>query len=73
MAANAHAIAVRVAAKPRVAQQGTMFVGLGKPIELIVIVVTLLAYGCPIQAIVHAYGLEERTVESPAGSGREAW
>jgi len=27
-----------------------------------VIVVTLLAYGCPIQAIVQAYGLDERTV-----------
>jgi IS1 family transposase len=39
-----------------------MFAGLRKPIELIVIVVTLLAYGCPIQAIVQAYGLDERTV-----------
>ena len=29
---------------------------------LIVIVVILLSYGCPIQAIVHAYGLDERTV-----------
>ena len=28
------------------------------------IVVTLLASGCPIQAIVHAYGLDERTVAS---------
>ena len=26
------------------------------------IVITLLAYGCPIQAIVHAFGLDERTV-----------
>jgi IS1 family transposase len=25
-------------------------------------VVTLLAYGCPVQAIVHAFGLDERTV-----------
>ena len=24
--------------------------------------VTLLAYSCPVQAIVHAYGLDERTV-----------
>jgi IS1 family transposase len=30
--------------------------------ELIVIVVTLLAYGCPVQAIVHAFELDERTV-----------
>jgi AT hook motif len=41
-----------------------MLEGLRKPSELIVIVVTLLAYGCPIQAIVHAYALDERTVAS---------
>ena len=41
-----------------------MLEGLRKPTELIVIVVTLLAYGCPIQAIVHAYELDERTVAS---------
>lgn len=39
-----------------------MFAGLRKPTEVIVIVVTLLAYGCPVQAIVHAFGLDERTV-----------
>jgi len=38
--------------------------GLRKPEELIVIAVTLLAYGCPVQAIVHALGLDERTVVS---------
>jgi hypothetical protein len=38
--------------------------GLRKPTKLIVIVVTLLAYGCPIQAIVQAFGLDERTVAS---------
>ena len=36
--------------------------GLRAPTELIVIVVILLSYGCPIQAIVHAYGFDERTV-----------
>lgn len=41
-----------------------MFAGLRKPRELIVIVVTLLAYGCPVQAIVHAFELDERTVAS---------
>src|SRR5712671_2077772 len=46
------------------AQAGTMFEGLRKPQAVIVIVVTLLAYGCPIQAIVHAFGLDERTVAS---------
>jgi transposase-like protein/IS1 family transposase len=46
------------------AQAGTMFEGLRKPKTVIVIVVTLLAYGCPIQAIVQAFGLDERTVAS---------
>ena len=41
-----------------------MWEGLRKPTELIVVVVTLLSYGCPLQAIVHAYGLDERTVAS---------
>jgi IS1 family transposase len=39
-----------------------MFEELRKPVDLMVIVVTLLSYGCPVQAIVHAYGLDERTV-----------
>lgn len=39
-----------------------MFAGLRKPEELMVIVVTLLADGCPPQAIVHALGLDERPV-----------
>src|SRR5947207_14078204 len=46
------------------ARRGTMLEGLRKPTELIVIVVTLLAYGCPVQAIVKAFGLDERTVAS---------
>jgi IS1 family transposase len=41
-----------------------MFEGLRKPMELVVIVVILLCYGCPVQAIVHAFGLDERTVAS---------
>ena len=44
------------------ARRGTMMEGLRTPSELVVIVVILLAYGCPVQAIVHAYGLDERTV-----------
>src|SRR6266581_3327341 len=44
------------------AKEGTMFAGLRKPTAVIVIVVTLLAYGCPLQAIVHAFELDERTV-----------
>jgi transposase-like protein/IS1 family transposase len=46
------------------AKEGTLFAGLRKPMEVIVLVVTLLAYGCPVQAIVHAFGLDERTVAS---------
>src|SRR5438876_4495975 len=46
------------------ARRGTMLEGLRKPTELIVIVVTLLAYGCPVQAIVQALDLDERTVAS---------
>jgi transposase-like protein/IS1 family transposase len=44
------------------ARRGTLFEGLRTPRNLIVIVVTLLAFGCPVQAIVQAYGLDERTI-----------
>ena len=40
----------------------TPFYRLHKPAALVVIVVTLLAFGCPVQAIVAAFGLDERTV-----------
>src|SRR2546429_8518483 len=46
------------------ARVGTALEGIRKPEELFVVVITLLAYGCPIQAIVHAFGLDERTVAS---------
>src|SRR5437763_11401477 len=46
------------------ARRGTMLEGLREPMDLIVMVVTLLSYGCPVQAIVHAFGLDERTVAS---------
>src|SRR5262249_25496428 len=45
-------------------RRGSMLEGLRKPTELVLIVITLLAYGCPIQAVVHAFGLDERTVAS---------
>ena len=44
------------------ARRGTMFEGLRTAPEVVIIVVTLLAFGCPVQAIVQAYGLDERTV-----------
>jgi transposase-like protein len=46
------------------ARTGTMLEGLRKPAELIFIVVGLLSYGCPLQAIVQVFGLDERTVAS---------
>jgi transposase-like protein len=44
------------------ARTGTMLEGLRKPAELIFLVVGLLSYGCPLQAIVQVFGLDERTV-----------
>ncbi len=44
------------------ARTGTMLEGLRKPSELIFLVVGLLSYGCPVQAIVHVFGLDEHTV-----------
>src|SRR6266566_4576123 len=52
----------RVCKKTFSARRGTMLEGLRTPTEVIVMVVTLLAYGCPLQAVVHAFGLDERTV-----------
>ncbi len=40
----------------------TPFYRMHKPQWLVVAVVTLLAYGCPLQAIVAAFGIDERTV-----------
>jgi transposase-like protein len=41
---------------------GTPLYGLKHPTWLVVVVVTLLAGGCPLPAIVFAFGLDERTV-----------
>jgi transposase-like protein len=43
-------------------RRGTVMEGLRTDEEKVITVVTLLSYGCPIQAIVHAFGLDERTV-----------
>ena len=43
---------------------GTPLYGLKTSHELFVIVVTLLAFGCPVQAIVMALGLDARTVRT---------
>ncbi|MCP4422468.1 MAG: IS1 family transposase, partial [Chloroflexi bacterium] len=42
--------------------KGTVFFGLHYPIWVVILVLTLLAYGCPPAAIVAAFLLDERTV-----------
>jgi transposase-like protein len=42
--------------------RGTLFYRLRTNAETVMLAITLLAYGCPIQAIVKAFGLDERTV-----------
>ncbi len=44
------------------ARRGTMLQELRSPTEVIVMVVTLLAYGYPVQAFVHAFAVDEQTV-----------
>jgi transposase-like protein/IS1 family transposase len=54
------------------ATKGTIFYRLHTSAELVVLVVTLLAHGCPCQAIVAAFRLDERTVADWwARSGRQ--
>ena len=45
-------------------RKGTAMEGIKKDENTFVRVITLLAYGCPIKAIVAAFGLDERTVRS---------
>jgi transposase-like protein len=44
------------------ATRGTPFYRLKKGKDLVTVVLTLLCHGCPMQAIVAAFGLDERTV-----------
>lgn len=54
------------------ATKGTVFYRLRTSAETVVIVVTLLAHGCPLQALVAACGFDERTVADWwARSGRQ--
>ena len=52
----------RVCQKTFSERKGTVLYRLHSPIELVTVVITLLAYGCPLQAIVVAFHLDERTV-----------
>jgi len=42
--------------------KGTIFYRLRTEPKTVLLVIALLAHGCPIQFIVHAFGLDERTV-----------
>src|SRR3954471_19035125 len=54
------------------ARKGTVFYRLRTSAETVMIVVTLLAHGCPLQAIVAAFGFDERTIADWwARSGRQ--
>src|SRR2546427_21792 len=54
------------------ATKGTAFYRLRTAAETVSLVVTLLAHGCPVQAIVVAFGLDERTIADWwARSGRQ--
>ena len=54
------------------ATKGTVFYRLRTAAETVSLVVTLLAHGCPVQAIVAAFGFDERTVADWwARSGRQ--
>src|SRR5919201_1157314 len=54
------------------ATKGTVFYRLRTAAETVSIVMTLLAHGCPVQAIVAAFGVDERTVAAWwARSGRQ--
>ena len=44
------------------ATRDTPFYRLKKSLDLVTVVVTLLCHGCPVQAVVAAFGLDERTV-----------
>ena len=54
------------------ATKGTAFYRLRTPAETVVLVLTLLAHGCPLQAIVVAFGFDERPVAAwYARAGRQ--
>jgi transposase-like protein/IS1 family transposase len=53
--------------------KGTAFYRVRTPTETVSLVLTLLAHGCPLQAIVVAFGFDERTVAAWfARAGRQA-
>jgi transposase-like protein len=53
-----------VCQQPFAVTKGTLFYRLRTDPQLVIWVIVLLAYGCPLQAIVKAFGFDERTVKS---------
>ena len=54
------------------ATRGTVFYRLRTSADLVALIITLLAHGCPVQAIVVAFGCDERTVTAwGARAGRQ--
>ena len=51
------------------ATKGTAFSRLRTSAETVSLVVTLLAHGCPLQAIIVAFGYDERTVADGVARG----
>jgi transposase-like protein len=51
--------------------KGTIFYRLRSDPQIVLWVIILLAYGCPVQAIVKAFGLDERTVRDWHGRAGE--
>lgn len=55
------------------ATKGTALYRLRTPADTVTLVLTLLAHGCPLQAIVVAFGFDERTVAAwIARAGRQS-
>src|SRR5215472_10111802 len=72
MVKNENVTNVRSARRPREPGKGPCLKGEASPVELIVIVLTRLSYGCPLQAIVHTYDRDCRTVaRGPKQAGNQ--
>ena len=59
-----HRFICKQCGKTFTATTGTTFYRLRTPAETVGLVLTLMAHGCPLQAIVVAFGFDERTVAS---------
>ena len=63
----------KVCGKTFTATKGTPFYRLRTAVDLVTLVLTLLVHGCPLQAIVAAFGFDERTVADwPQRAGSHA-